>query len=162
MSLQLDEGRNRLSVLLSGVSSTKRFELALLDIEHREHKIPNLKFAAKVESNTLLFNDAIEDMDVISDSLSLVAGSDKFIIQSEGNTSSGKVEVINDEDTIINAAENVSSRYSVEYMKKIVKGSKLTNNVILEFAQDYPLRAEYKVLDKLSLTFILAPRMPTE
>ena len=47
-------------------------------------------------------------------------------------------------------------------MKKIVKGSKLANKVVLEFAQDYPLRAEYKVLDKLSLLFILAPRTPTE
>ena len=161
LTLQLDETRNRLNVILNGMT-TKKFELALLDIEEREQKIPNLKFSAKVESNTLLFNEAIEDMDIIADSLSLMAGAEKFVVSSEGNVSSGKVEISNDEETLITAPNTVSAKYSVEYMKKIVKGSKLSNNVILEFAQDYPLRVEYRVIDKLSLTFILAPRMPTD
>ena len=163
LSLQLDEGRNRLSVLLSGVSSTKRFELALLDIEHREHKIPNLKFTAKVETNTLMFNDAIEDMDIIADSLSLQAANDRFVIQSEGNISSGKVEIGADDETNIQLLQSgVASRYSIEYLKKIIKGSKLTNKVVLEFGQDYPLKVEYHILDKLALQFVLAPRTPTE
>ncbi|MBT4441395.1 DNA polymerase sliding clamp, partial [archaeon] len=36
--------------------------------------------------------------------------------------------------------------------------SKLADSVSLEFGNDYPLRAEYKLLDKLRLAFILAPR----
>lgn len=161
LTIELDETKNRLNITLKGVS-TKRFEMALLDIDEREQRMPNLKFNTKVETNTLLFNDAIEDMDVISDSLTFSATSDKFNIQSEGSVSSAKVEISNDEDTIIESQGAVNARYSVEYMKKIVKGSKLANKVILEFAQDYPLRAEYRVLDKLSLIFILAPRTPTE
>jgi len=99
LTLELDETKNRLHVILKG-TSTKRFELGLLDIEEREQKVPNLKFSARVETNTILFNDAIEDMDVISDSLSFQAMSDKFVIQSEGNISSGKVEIDADEETV--------------------------------------------------------------
>ncbi len=162
LTLELDERKNRLNVTLIGATA-KRFELALLDIEQKEQRIPNLKFNVKVETNTLMFNEAIEDMDIISDSLSLGANVDKFIVQSEGSISTGKVEVSSDEETNINViGEPVNSRYSVEYMKKIIKGSKLANNVTLEFGQDYPLRTEYKVMDKLSLMFILAPRTPTE
>ena len=161
LTIELDEVKNRLNVILRGVS-TKRFEMSLLDIDQREQKIPSLKFNTKIETNTLLFNDAIEDMDVISDSLTFSATSDKFNVQSEGSTSSARVEISNDEETIVETTDIVSARYSVEYMKKIIKGSKLSNKVLLEFAQDYPLRAEYKVLDKLSLVFILAPRTPTE
>ncbi len=162
LTLELDEARNRLVVILRG-NNTKNFELALLDIEEKEQKIPNLKFAAKVESNTLMFNEAIEDMDVIADSLSFQAMGDKFVIQSEGHLSSGKVEISADEDTVVALTGNaVTSRYSVEYLKKIIKGSKLANVVSLEFGQDYPLKAEYKVLDKLVLQFVLAPRTPTD
>jgi len=161
LTLQLDNEKNRLNVILKGVT-TKHFELALLDIDEREQKVPNLRFNAKVETNTLIFNDAIEDMDVISDSLSL-SFNDTFIIQSEGNISSGKVTVTSDEETSIALqGDPVTARYSVEYMKKIIKGSKLSNSVTLEFSQDYPLRAEYKVIDRLSLMFVLAPRTPTE
>lgn len=162
LTLELDETKNRLHVILKG-TSTKKFELGLLDIEEREQKIPNLKFNARIETNTILFNDAIEDMDVISDSLSFQAMSDKFTIQSEGNISSGKVEIDADEETsVVLGAGAVNSKYSIEYLKKIIKGSKLANTVTLEFGQDYPLRAEYKVIDRLVLQFVLAPRTPTD
>ncbi len=162
LTLELDETKNRLHVILKG-TSTKRFELGLLDIEEREQKVPNLKFSARVETNTILFNDAIDDMDVISDSLSFQAMSDKFVIQSEGNISSGKVEIDADEETnVVLSAGAVNSKYSIEYLKKIIKGSKLANTVVLEFGQDYPLRAEYKVIDRLVLQFVLAPRTPTD
>ena len=110
-----------------------------------------------------MFNDAIEDMDIIGDSLSLSASTNNFVIESEGTISKGKVEITSDDETTIQVGDKgVSSRYSIEYLKKIIKGSKLTNVVTLEFGQDYPLRTEYRVVDKLSLQFILAPRTPTD
>ena len=162
LTLELDSNKNKLYITLRGVT-TKRFELGLLDIDDKEHKIPNLKFTAKVETNTLMFNDAIEDMDIIADSLSLQAANDRFVIQSEGNISSGKVEIGADDETNIQLLQSgVASRYSIEYLKKIIKGSKLTNKVVLEFGQDYPLKVEYHILDKLALQFVLAPRTQTE
>ncbi len=162
LSLEIDENKNRLSVTLKG-NSSKKFELGLLDIEEREHKVPNLKFNAKVETNSLIFNDAIEDMDVISDSLTFQALNDKFMINSEGNVSSGNVDVGSGEETSVILSDGPSSaRYSIEYLKKIMKGSKLANTVVLEFGQDYPLKVEYKVIDRLALQFVLAPRTPTD
>ncbi|MEK6947669.1 MAG: proliferating cell nuclear antigen (pcna) [Nanoarchaeota archaeon] len=162
LTLELDEERNRMHVILKG-TTTKKFELSLLDIDEREQKIPNLKFNAKIETNTLMFNDAIEDMDIIGDSLSLSASTNNFLIESEGTVSKGKVEITSDDETTIQVGDKaVTSRYSIEYLKKIIKGSKLTNVVSLEFGQDYPLRTEYRVVDKLSLQFILAPRTPTD
>ena len=162
LTLELKDNQNKLHITLRGVT-TKTFELGLLNIEEREQKVPSLKFGVKIQTNTLLFNDAIEDMDIISDSLSFKAVSDGFVIQSEGNISSGKVEIGNDEETTIEILSGpCEARYSIEYLKKIIKGSKLANTVVLEFAQDYPLRVEYKVLDRLALQFVLAPRTPTE
>ncbi len=162
LTLELDDLKNKLVIDLKGVTA-KRFELGLLNIDEREHRIPNLTFLAKIETNTLLFNDAIEDMDVIGDSLTFQVIPDKFTLQCEGNISKGSVEITTDEETLIDLkSEGVSARYSVEYLKKIIKGSKLSNKVTLEFSQDYPLKIEYKVIDRLALQFVLAPRTPTE
>ena len=58
--------------------------------------------------------------------------------------------------------KNVKSKYSIEYLKKISKASKLADNVLLQFSNDYPLKAEFKAKDKLDLVFILAPRVSEE
>ncbi len=160
LTLELDEEKNKLKVLLKG-EITRRFNLSLLDHSGQEQKVPTLEFPLKIETSTLLFNEAIEDMDIIGDSVSfIVEGADKFIVQSEGNLSSGKVEITTDQETDIinNQAEEVKSNYSIEYLKKIIKGGKLSNTAIIQFGIDYPLRVEYRILDKLSITSILAPR----
>jgi len=160
LTMELDEDRNRLNVILKG-TSVRKFDLALLDIEHREQKIPNLTFDANVKTNNLLFNEAIEDMDVISDSLSLQIADGSLFVKGEGSLSSGKVEITPDQETEIEGSE-AKSKYSVEYLKKMIKGSKLANEVYLHFGNDYPLKMEYRLVDRLSLVFILAPRVSTD
>ena len=43
-----------------------------------------------------------------------------------------------------------------------VTGSKLSNEVVISFNKDYPLKLDYKVIDKLLLSFILAPRVEND
>ena len=69
-----------------------------------------------------------------------------------------KVEINADEETLLNG-DDVASKYSIDYLKKIIKGSKLSDSVVVQFGQDYPLRIDYNVIDKMSLSFILAPRV---
>ena len=38
----------------------------------------------------------------------------------------------------------------------------IAENVDVFFSQDYPLRLDYKALDKVSLSFILAPRVEND
>ena len=158
--LEHDEKKNRLTVQLRG-QSTRTFHLALIDLDETEQKIPDLKFPVTIEMPSLVFNDAIEDMDVIAESVALVAESEKFTVESEGRLHAGKVEMLTDEGLTIRltGATKAAAKYSVEYLKKIIKGSRLAETMQLSFNQDYPLAVEYKVLDKLLLRFILAPRV---
>ena len=41
-------------------------------------------------------------------------------------------------------------------------GSKISENVTVLFDRDYPLRLDYKEIDKLQLSFILAPRVEND
>ncbi|MDP3734180.1 MAG: hypothetical protein Q8R37_03040, partial [Nanoarchaeota archaeon] len=54
------------------------------------------------------------------------------------------------------------AKYSLEYLKKMVAGEKLSDTVSLRFNTDYPLKLEYKITDKLLLSFILAPRVDND
>ncbi len=163
LMIELDREKNVLKVQLKG-ESTRTFRLSLIDIEDKEQKIPDLKFSAKIEMNSLVFNEAIEDMDVISDSVNFIAEPKKFTIQAEGSLSHGNVEIEKTEETsiVLDGKTQVKSKYSIEYLKKIVKASRLTDRVSIYFDKDYPLKIEYKVLDKLQLATILAPRVSEE
>ena len=56
----------------------------------------------------------------------------------------------------------VSAKYSVEYLKKMIQGSKLADKVKIQFNKDYPLKLDYHTIDKVMLSFILAPRVESE
>lgn len=157
--MELEEKKNRLRIQLKG-ESTRTFDLSLLDLDDFSQKVPNLKFKTTIEVPSAVFNDAIEDMDVVAESVTFVTEKDKFIIEAEGRLNSASVEITSDDGTVINNKEDrVIAKYSIEYLKKIMKGSKLSNNVVLQYGTDHPLQVDYKVMDKLVLSFILAPRM---
>jgi len=158
----LEQIENKLRITLRG-ESTRTFSLSLIDIDESEQKIPDLKFDAKVEMPSIVLTEAVEDMDVVAESVALIAEAKKFTIQSEGRFNAAKVEIKKSEDTSIDMKDDkVLSKYSIEYLKKIVKSSKLADTVSLNFGKEYPLRADYRVMDRLMLSFILAPRVDND
>ena len=159
MTLELID--NRLKIELNS-NSKRTFHLSLLNLEEKQQKIPDLKFPLKIETSTLLFDSAIEDMGIVSDSVSLYADAERLSIESLGSLTSAKVDLLKDDQTSIETKDKVKSKYSVEYLKKIIKGSKLADKVTLQFNKDYPLKASYKVTDKMLLEFILAPRVAND
>ena len=44
----------------------------------------------------------------------------------------------------------------------MIKAARLADSVIIEFAQEYPMKLSFKVMDKVSLVFVLAPRVLEE
>ncbi len=161
LTIELDEDKNKLNIKIKG-DSTRTFNISLLSLTDQEQKIPNLKFPAKIETNTLIFNEAIEDMNVVSESVAFIADKDKFLIKSESKLNDAEVEINQGNETKIDTEEKSHSKYSLEYLKKIIKGSKLTNNILIQFGNDYPLRVDYTSKDKLSMSFILAPRVSND
>jgi len=164
VTLELDNERNRLKVNLNG-DGNRNFNLGLIDIREKDQKVPELKFPVNIEMDSAVFNDAVEDMAIIADSIVLTAFKDKFGIESSSHVSDAKVNIIKTDDNIISFdgdEEGVGAKYSVEYLKKIIKGSKLSDRVKLKFGKDYPLEINYNVMDRLQLTTILAPRVSND
>ena len=153
--LTLSKEENEIKILIQD-KIRKEFNLALIDVESEEKPIPNLEFNSKVEMSSVDFYEAIEDCSVVADSCSFISDAEKFIIKAKGSLNSFKSEF---SDEINIEAEECTSKYSLEYLQKMIKATKLSEKVRINFSSDYPLRLEYEVPNKVRLTFILAPRV---
>jgi len=136
----------------------REFNLALIEIEGEEKQIPNLDFSSRIEIASSVLSEAIEDCSIVSDSCSFISEPSKFIIQAKGPLNSFKSEFT---DEINIQASEASSKYSLEYLQKIIKATKITDRTIINFSTDYPLKLDFNT-PLIELSFILAPRVETE
>lgn len=162
LSLELDPN-NRLKITLKGVSS-RTFSLPIIELEEKEQKVPDLKFPVIIKMEPGLFNEAIEDADIVAESVSFIGEPNKFIIRAEGDLSQANIEITESDSTKINVDGNstIKAKYSIEYLKKMIGSSKLADDLTIQFNKDYPLKLEYKTIDKVMLSFILAPRVEND
>ena len=156
-SLIIEKQENLLNIQIQD-KIKRTFNLSLIEIESEEKEMPGLEFSSVVELNSEDFIDSIEDCAVVSDACSFVVRDGKFIIESKG-LNSAMSEFSGDEAKI--SAENCRSRYSLEYLQKFVKASKLSEKTVLRFAEDHPLKMDIRN-DFLEISFLLAPRVETE
>lgn len=156
-SLILEKKENLLHIQIRD-RIKRNFVLSLIEIEGEEKEMPNLEFSSKVELNSIDLIDSIEDCVVVADACSFIIEEGKFIIEAKG-LNSAMSEFSGDEARI--EAENCKARYSLEYLQKFMKGAKLCEKTILNFANDHPLQIEVRN-ESMELSFILAPRVETE
>ena len=159
MIMELQEGK----LLVTLKSATKRtFLLPLIDFEEKEQKVPELAFDVQVQMPSKDLNDAIEDVDIVGESVKFIADTDTFTISSSGDLTQASVEIKSNEQTSIVTKERMHAKYSIEYLKKLIQGSKLADVVTVRYSKDYPLKLEYTSLNNLQLSFILAPRVDND
>lgn len=156
-SLTLKREENRLSIEIPD-KIKRNFTLNLIDIKSEDKELPNLEFSARVEMNSSDLIDAVEDCAVVADACSFIIEKNNFIIEAK-NLNSARTEFSGDEANI--KAENCKVRYSIEYLDKFIKGAKLCDKTILNFANDHPLRMDLKI-ENMELNFVLAPRVESE
>ena len=98
---------------------------------------------------------SIDDCAVVADACSFIIREGKFAIEAKA-LNSAMSEFSGDEAKI--QGENCKSKYSLEYLQKFMKGAKLCDKTLLKFADDHPLKLEFKT-QSMELSFILAPRV---
>jgi proliferating cell nuclear antigen len=136
----------------------RNFILSLMEIESEDKDMPNLEFSARVELQSGDLIDSVEDCAVVADACSFIIKEEKFIIEAKGLNST-RTEFSSDEAKI--NAEACKSRYSLEYLQKFIKASKLADKTVLNFADDHPLRMDVRT-ENVEISYILAPRVETE
>ncbi len=160
LSLELTED-NKLSIKLRG-DTTRTFNLPIIELEEKEQKIPDLKFPISIVMPSSTLTSTVEDADIVAESVTFDVEKGKFTINAVGDLSQAKIEIKEGDNIKIEASDKVKAKYSIEYLKKMIGASKLSENVEIKFNKDYPLKLDFKAVDKLLLSFILAPRVENE
>ncbi|MBD3313872.1 proliferating cell nuclear antigen (pcna) [Candidatus Woesearchaeota archaeon] len=161
ITLELEE--SKLKITFKG-ATTRTFFLPIIDIEDKEQKVPELNFGLSIQTASDMLIQAIDDVDIIGESVAFLAEPSKLTIQAEGDLSKARIEITEGENAKFSAhtKEAMKSKYSIEYLKKMVVAGKLAPNVVVHFNKDYPLKLDYKIVDKMNLSFILAPRVEND
>ena len=161
--LTLSLGEGKLDITLKS-DTTRKFSLPLIDIEEKEKKKPELKFPVTIKTSSSILSDAIEDVGIVAESVSFEVLASKMRIVAEGDLSKADIEILPDDKTRIDTQtkDEIKSKYSVEYLKKMIAGSKIADEVTIQFDKNYPLQLEFKSVDKVLLNFILAPRVDND
>ncbi len=156
-SLILEKRENFLNIQIQD-RIKRNFSLNLIEVEAEEKEMPELEYSARVEISSLDLIDSVEDCLVVADACSFIVQEGKFVIEAKG-INSAMSEFSGDEAKI--DAENCKVRYSLEYLQKFMKGAKLVEKTVLNFAEDHPLKLDIKS-EHMELNFLLAPRVENE
>jgi len=161
--LSLEVLENKLKIILQGASK-RTFSLPIIELEEREQKVPDLNFPITISAPSYVLSDAVEDVDIIGESVSFMIDGKKLVISAESDLSEANIAMQETEEVKImsDVSEVVKAKYSIEYLKKMMNAGKLVPEVKINFNKDYPLRLDYKAVDKIMLSFILAPRVEND
>lgn len=161
--LTLSYDGKKLIIRVAG-RSTRTFEIPLIDVKLEKPPIEQLAFNVKVHLDSSILEEGIADAEIIGDSVFFESDGKIFSAFAKGDISSARLEVKKGDEGLIDlqATEHVRAQYPLDYLKKMVKAGRLSPQAILEFGKDYPMRLDFRIIDKLQMTFILAPRVSEE
>jgi len=158
ISLTIESNRLVLTIFSKSI---KKFQIPMLEKETKEKQAPTLEFNAKIELDAKEFRDFVDDASVAGDALTFSADSDKLRLSAGDAGSRVNIELASGSDALVSmdVKESVTSIYSVDYLKKMAKAAVLSDTVLFQLSSDYPLRIDFKSINKLQMSFILAPRI---
>lgn len=159
--LALDENEDRFELTLDG-KTTRKFAIPIISVAKQEMQdLSRFKFENSLEVDPSILKEGVENGALISDGISIKTSKEALVLRAEGDSSYTqiKIDAGNPQLYSITCKEEVVARYSIEYLSKMLKASKLSDKIKIEFNKDYPLHLEYMIKDKVKLGFILAPRI---
>jgi len=166
VEFKLLDGSNALSVKMTG-DSTRTFTLPLIDSHINAIKPPeklNDGFKAEIELEAGALREGAKDALMVSDCVLLSCDGSSFVMRAVSDFNEVNLQLSKESPSLLRVESSgvVKSKYSLEYLDKMVKVSKVSKTVMVRFSNDYPLKLDYTALDKLKVSFILAPRIDTE
>jgi len=157
--LTLNLHDSKLDVLMEN-GSRRKFTVPLLELRQEEvPPIDQLSFTAKAVFKPNILQSGIDDAEIIADAVMFETSDNKFLMRAEGDVSKTELELEKGNESLIELLDGgVKARYPLEYLKKMIKASKISDTVSIQFGKDYPMKLDFKG-EKCQLSFVLAPRV---
>lgn len=163
VTIELNSEKGILNITMQG-NLKRKFVVALLETPEKEQKVPTPTFNGKIVITNSVLRDAVKNCQMVSDCANFIASANEFIISANGDLNRVNHQLTKDSPSLkkITFINEESSKYSLEYLDKIMRGDKVSEETIIQFKTNYLLQIDYINKDKLSLSFILAPRVDND
>ena len=161
--LKLSDDKSKLEVIFEG-KSRRSFSIPLLNISKEDiPPINQFTFKASAVIDAGIFSQGIDDADIIADSVVIALDKDKFKMYADGNGSKAELVIEKGSEDLheINSDGLIKSRYPIEYLKKMLKASKIADRVKIQLGSDYPMKMDFDGKNA-KMSFVLAPRVSEE
>ena len=146
-----------------GMSRTRTFSLALLDIEIEEIPMDNLlkiEYPSKWVIEPGFLVEAIKDAEIYSEILNIAANEGKGLIFTSTGQIGDMVYNLSEDDLIETDIEGSSNgAYSLTFLKAILKIASITEKLEISLKTDHPLKMIFNLLEGGELSYFLAPRV---
>ncbi len=142
-------------------SAKRSFDLPLIDVSEEEIRIPELDYPCVIEIDPDAFEAGIKDAETVSDHVTLKASEDGFFIVAKGDLGNVEVQIRKEQTLTFDINESARSMFSIEYLKDILKASKIADSIKVYLGNDIPVKLEF-LAPGIKLTFLLAPRIESE
>lgn len=159
--LEIEVSSDRKLKITFSDKAKRHFSIPLLDLSWEELTSPSLEFNVYSRLVSEVFEDAIKDASLISDFVKISADKDFLIISASGDRGDVEVKLSEDMGSLIelNVKEPSSSTYSLNYLEDLVKTSKASEILTLEFSNDMPMKMSFELPNNGRITYYLAPRI---
>jgi proliferating cell nuclear antigen len=164
IELSLDEKTGRLNVSIKG-KYERTFNMPTLEAAEEEVPTPKITFNARVKATTEGLHQAIEDVQLVSDHVSIEVDNEKMMMKATGDLMGATVELKKGNDALLEleTKEPTKATFSLSYLSKIIKTAAATSDIAtLEFSTNMPIRIDFQQPKEGRLTFYLAPRIEVE
>ncbi len=165
-SVTLSSDGKKMKVVFSGASGKRTFHLSLVEMQGEGKKVPSLTFDASIVLPASVLSQGVSDAAVFGDSIVFSTDGESFTMSASGDSKGDAMEsrLAKGDESLkdMSVGAPARARYAIDYLKKMIKGSKLADTVRLQFKSDFPMQLDYTKLDTLQLQYILAPRIENE
>jgi proliferating cell nuclear antigen len=136
-----------------------------LEATEEEVPTPKINFNVRAKATTEGLNEAIQDVQLVSDHVRVEIDNEKMTMRATGDLMGATVELKKGSDALLDleAKEPSKATFSLSYLSDIIKAAAAISDVAtLEFATDMPIRIDFQQPKEGKLTFYLAPRIEVE
>ena len=159
LRLSLDEQNNRFVITVEGISVTT-FSIPLLDLGESSTPTPQIPFTASIRMEAGVFAEALKDVGIVGDHVTLRATPDFLRLEGESDVESVNVRLNRESEGMANmeVKEECKAMYIISYIQNMLRAAEPTDIVEFEFGQDLPLKLTVP-LEGGRISFLLAPRV---
>lgn len=155
---------NRLIIILESLERKEKkiFKLNLMDVENDEIGIADVEFPYTISIPSQDFHKYCKDMALSTDKIDIRVTSNKLFFSGKGEIGQINFEIeespngVSIQSNTNNINEIVQGLYELKYLLIFTKCSNLSNNVILQIKNCYPLVITYNIANLGRIKLILS------